>query len=44
MDGQITEYTIPTPNSVPFIIAVGPDNALWFTENAGNKIGRIQVK
>jgi len=37
----ITEYPIPTANSYPFSITAGPDGALWFTENAANKIGRI---
>ncbi len=36
-----SEYAIPTPNSNPFSIVTGPDGALWFTENSGNKIGRI---
>ena len=32
---------IPTANSQPFAITTGPDDALWFTEYAGNKVGRI---
>ena len=36
-----SEYPIPTPNGGPFAIVTGPDSALWFTENYGNKIGRI---
>jgi virginiamycin B lyase len=36
-----TEYTIPTAGSAPSGITAGPDGALWFTESAGNKIGRI---
>ena len=39
--GTIAEYPIPTANSSPVEIKTGPDGALWFTENAGNKIGRI---
>jgi streptogramin lyase len=39
--GQVTEYTIPTADSVPDDITVGSDGALWFTEEAGDKIGRI---
>jgi streptogramin lyase len=35
------EFPIPTPNSQPLGITPGPDGALWFTENEGNKIGRI---
>ncbi len=30
-----------TPNSGPDGIAAGPDGNLWFTENAGGRIGRI---
>jgi virginiamycin B lyase len=37
----ITEYPIPTPNSVPRGITAGPDGALWFTEEDGSKIGRV---
>jgi virginiamycin B lyase len=39
----VTEYAIPTANSAPVGIAAGPDQALWFTEQAGSKIGRITV-
>ena len=41
--GQITEFPVPTNNSIPEGIAAGPDGNLWFTEtsNVGNKIGRI---
>src|SRR5512140_3181991 len=37
----LTKYTVPTPGSRPSGIATGADGALWFVENAGNKIGRI---
>ena len=37
----ITEFSIPTPESVPSEIVAGPDGDLWFTETQGNKIGRI---
>ena len=33
--------SVPTPNSQPAGITVGPDGALWFTEENGHKIGRI---
>ena len=38
-----TEFQIPTPNSRPKGLTVGPDGNLWFTEYAVNasKIGRI---
>lgn len=40
-DGVITEFAIPTPNSGTIGITHGPDNAVWFTETAANKIGRL---
>src|SRR5208282_623679 len=36
-----TEFPIPTAYSGTEGITTGPDGALWFTEVAGNKIGRI---
>ena len=40
--GVVTnEFAVPTANGQPFGIAAGPDGALWFTEQRGNKIGRI---
>jgi virginiamycin B lyase len=44
LDGQISEYPIPTPDSVPFSITAGLDGAVWFTENATSKIGRLQAQ
>src|SRR5258707_1434524 len=35
------EFPVPTANSQPAGITAGPDGALWFTERAANKIGRI---
>lgn len=32
---------MPTASSQPRGIASGPDGALWFTEGAGNKVGRL---
>jgi streptogramin lyase len=40
---RITEFPIPTANSNPSEITLGPDGHLWFTEYDGNKIGRITV-
>jgi virginiamycin B lyase len=31
----------PPANSNPYDIPTGPDGLLWFTEEGGNKIGRI---
>ena len=41
--GTVTEFAIPTSNSRPIAIKVGPANDpyLWFTEEAGNNIGKI---
>src|SRR5688572_12048025 len=38
---QITEFPVPTEGSWPTGIAAAPDETLWFTEQGGNKIGRI---
>jgi virginiamycin B lyase len=40
-EGTITEFSIPTPNSMPRAIALGADGNIWFGEFAGGKIGRI---
>jgi streptogramin lyase len=37
----ITEFPLPTANSQPDFIVTGPDGNLWFTEDSGNRIGRI---
>ncbi|WP_123834607.1 Virginiamycin B lyase [Methylobacterium currus] len=34
-------FEVPTPNSYPESVAVGPGGAIWFTEKQGNKIGRL---
>ncbi len=40
------QFAIPTPNDGqspdPLAITVGPDNALWFTDNAANALGTVQ--
>ncbi len=38
---NITEFPLPSANSLPSGITVGPDGNLWFTETGANKIGRI---
>ena len=37
----VTGFDVPSLQSHPSSIAVGSDGALWFTENARSKIGRI---
>ncbi len=39
--GAIAESVIPTANAQPVGIVTGPDGNLWFSEAAGNKIGRL---
>ena len=39
--GDVTEYAVPTPGSFPFGIAAGRDGNVWFTEDIGNKVGKI---
>jgi hypothetical protein len=38
--GVITEYVIPTKDSMPQGITAGPDGALWFANYSINGIGR----
>jgi streptogramin lyase len=37
----INTFTIPTLGSEPEGIVTGPDGNLWFTEQVGNKVGRL---
>src|SRR5438034_1077440 len=39
----ITEFPLPNAGSGPTTIAIAPDGALWFTEAAGNRIGRMMA-
>ncbi|MFZ5808834.1 MAG: virginiamycin B lyase family protein [Chloroflexota bacterium] len=38
---SIREYPLPTADSQPYGITVDSSNQVWFTELAGNKIGRL---
>jgi virginiamycin B lyase len=40
---DIREFIIPTPNSRPIAIELGPDGRMWFSEEAGGKVGRIET-
>src|SRR5262245_3903924 len=40
-DGMVTEFPLPNPGSGPTTIALAADGSLWFTESAGNRIGRM---
>jgi virginiamycin B lyase len=37
----ITEFGVPTPGSQSLTEARDADGNLWFTEQAGNNIGRV---
>src|SRR5260221_3143697 len=37
----VTEIVLPNVGSAPIVIAAGPDESVWFTEQHGNRIGRI---
>ena len=41
LKATIKEYDIPTPKARPHDPAVGPDGALWVTEQMANKLGRL---
>jgi virginiamycin B lyase len=41
---KIHEWDVPTKGGHPHDPAVGPDGALWFTEQMSNKIGRLDPK
>ena len=44
-DGKVTEFTIPTGNSRPIAIVASPDGkAMWWSEEAGGKVGRIGME
>ena len=39
--GQVTEFPIPTADSQPVGLALGPDGAYYFTERGTDKVGRM---
>jgi streptogramin lyase len=39
--GAVSEWTIPTPNSLPWNLAIDRSGGIWFTESMGNKIGML---
>ena len=39
--GVVTEFPLPSSSAQPGMIAKGPDGNLWFTEQGGDKVGRI---
>lgn len=43
LHAPIHEYSVPTPNSRPHDPAVAPDGSLWYTGQAANRLGRLDV-
>jgi hypothetical protein len=41
--GVFTTFEEVRGSSAPSSIALGPDGAMWFTQNVGNRIGRITM-
>ena len=41
--GQITEFRVPSEESLPIWITAGPDRNLWFTEAFANQIARVRI-
>jgi len=39
-DASVFEVPLPNAGSGPTTIAIGQDGTVWFTESAGNRIGR----
>ena len=37
-------YNMPIPSNSPMCIVKGPDDAMWFTELMGNRIGRLDMQ
>src|SRR5215831_4697922 len=40
---NMIEHRIPSSNSHPYILAFGPDGALWFCDNGAGQIGRMDL-
>ncbi len=40
-DGRVHSFPLPHPRSGPTTVAIAPDGRVWFTEGAGDRIGRI---
>jgi virginiamycin B lyase len=42
--GKFSNFSLLGPNANPAVIVSGPDQALWFTEQTHDRIGRISIK
>lgn len=40
-NGKIFSFALPTPDSFPIYIRLGPDGSMWFTALTGNNVGRV---
>jgi virginiamycin B lyase len=40
LPGTVLTATIPTPQALPYDLIIGPDRALWFSEQHAGQIGR----
>jgi streptogramin lyase/plastocyanin len=38
---EVRELAIDAENAWPFVVAVGPDGSVWFSQRAGGRIGRL---
>ena len=41
VDGKVTEFAIPNPDSQPRAMVTHPDGSIWFVETSSNALGRI---
>ena len=41
LDGEVTEFAIPSRNSQPRAMARHPDGNIWFVETGANALGRL---
>ncbi|HEY4596207.1 MAG TPA: hypothetical protein VIJ02_07385, partial [Thermoanaerobaculia bacterium] len=41
LDGTVTEFETPTPESAPTSLKIAPDGGIWFTERAASQIGHL---
>ncbi len=41
--GNFTMYAVPTADSWPLGLTLGPDGALWFTERSADQVGRMTL-
>ena len=44
LDGEVTEFPIPSADSQPRAMALHPDGSIWFVETGANALGRIAAR